>query len=260
MHQELILDRPIVSFDLETTGLDVQNDRIVEFAAIKLLPHGERRVLSFRVNPKRPINPEAMKVHGIRDEDVRDLPGFEARAREVAEFLDGADLTGFNIERFDLPMLSVEFKRVRISFPFAGTSILDSHKLFLKMEPRDLTSAYRYYCNATLEDAHAAEADAQAALDVLLGQVKRYPQVPTAVHDLAAFIKPRDPNALDQEGKLKWRDGQAVITFGKHRGRSLQELVRAETNYLHWILDKDFAPELKGIIREALDGNFPKPN
>ena len=260
MHQELILDRPIVSFDLETTGLDVQNDRIVEFAAIKLHPNGDRKVLSFRVNPKRPINPEAIKVHGIRDEDVGHLPGFEARAREVAEFVDGADLTGFNIERFDLPMLSVELKRVGISFPFAGTAILDSHKLFLKMAPRDLSSAYRYYCNATLEDAHAAEADAQAALDVLLGQVQRYPQVPTAVNDLASFIKPRDPNALDQEGKLKWQDGQAVITFGKHRGRSLQELVRAETNYLHWILDKDFAPELKGIIREALDGNFPKSN
>ena len=129
-------------------------------------------------------------------------------------------------------MLSAELASVGISFPFAGTAILDSHKLFLKMEPRDLSSAYRYYCNATLEDAHAAEADAQAALDVPW-TVQRYPQVPTAVNDLASFIKPRDPNALDQEGKLKWQDGQAVITFGKHRGRSLQELVRAETNYLH---------------------------
>ncbi len=260
MHQELILDRPIVSFDLETTGLDVQNDRIVEFAAIKLFPSGERRVLSFRVNPKRPINPEAMKVHGIRDEDVSGLPGFDSRAQEVAEFLDGADLTGFNIERFDLPMLTTEMKRVGISFPFTGTAILDSHKLFLKMEPRDLSSAYRFYCNATLEDAHAAEADAQAALDVLLGQVQRYPKVPTSVNDLASFIKPRDPNALDHDGKLRWQDGHAVLTFGKHRGRTLQELVRGESNYLNWILDKDFSPELKGIIREALQGNFPNQN
>jgi len=253
----LQLDRPLVVFDLETTGVDVANDRIVELAAAILLPGGGRETKTWLINPERLIPPGATKVHGISDADVADAPTFADLGGELAAIFDGADLSGFNAERFDVPLLRAEFARIGRTFPTPGTHILDSHTIFVKREPRNLAAAVTFYCGRSLDGAHRAEADAVAAADVLLGQLERYPDLPREVGALYEALHPTDPNSVDASGKLAWHDGQAVLTFGKHRDRSLQELVKSEPDYLRWVLGKDFPDDTRHIISEALEGRYP---
>ncbi len=253
----LKLTRPLVVFDLETTGLDVERDRIVEIACVKLTPQGDRQVRTRRLNPGIPIAPSATAVHGISDEDVRLEPTFGQVARSLYEFFDGADLAGFNIEHFDLPMLMAEFARVSMSFPAAPVSVIDAWKIFLTKEPRDLGAAYRFYCGKELHNAHAAEVDATAAAEVLAAQIRRYDDLPQTPLELHEVCHPVHPDWLDPEGKIVWRDNDAVMAFGRYRDRPLRVLAAESPDYLRWVSGANFSPEVRRIAEAALRGEFP---
>ena len=253
----LHLVRPLVAFDLETTGLSVTNDRVVEISCVKLHPNGEREVRTRRLNPERPISAEATAVHGIRDEDVAHEPTFAHVAKGLLAFFDGADLTGFNIEHFDLPLLAHEFARIGMSFPPQAASVIDSWRIFLTKEPRDLSAAYRFYCGATLEHAHSAEADAVAAAEILMAQVARYDDVPASVAELHAFCHPVHPDWVDADGRIVWRQNRAVLNFGKHRDQPLETLAKTHPDYLRWMATSDFSQEVVRIVSAALKGELP---
>ncbi|MEE2961317.1 MAG: 3'-5' exonuclease [Myxococcota bacterium] len=256
MSENFYLQRPIVSFDLETTGLSVENDRIVEISCVKLSANG-REVLTRRVNPERPIPPEAAAIHGITDADVQDAPPFREVADEVFNFMREADLTGFNIARFDMPLLKNEFARLDVTFPEPNTAIVDSHTIFTRREPRNLTAAYRFYCDKTLDNAHSAEPDAIAAADVLMAQLEKYEDLPRNAAELQQSLIPQD--RLDPAGKIVWRNGLAVLNFGKNRYRSLKELSEKSPGYLEWMARTgDFSPEVQALVENALKGDFPK--
>ncbi len=254
----LRLTRPMVSFDLETTGLDIASDRIVEICCVKLHIDGRREVRTQRLNPGRPIAPQATAVHGITDADVAGSPRFEQAAADLHAFFVGCDLTGFNIEHFDLPLLTNEFGRAGRTFPAPDTKVIDSFRIFTMREPRDLSAALRFYCNRELTAAHHAEADALAAADVLLAQVDRYSDLPSGVEGLHAVCRP--PDWLDGQGKIVWVDDEATISFGKNKGKSLRLLVENDPSYLQWICRGNFAPDTIEIVRAALQGVFPSKN
>jgi len=259
--KNLPLQRALVGFDLETTGLDVEKDRIVQMALIRIEPGGARRTFETLVNPERPIPPEASAVHGITDADVRDQPTFSQIRREVEETLHEADLAGFNSVRFDLPLLQSELRRAGSEIDFQGVRHLDSLTIFHRMERRDLTAAYRFYCQKDLTDAHSALADTTATLEILDAQIGRYDEVPTDIDELHRFCNPNEGRYVDRRGKFVWNDqGEAVFTFGKHNGLSLNAVCKdaKARGYLEWMLNKDFDENIKGIVRDALDGVFPR--
>lgn len=258
MTKTLQLVRPMISFDIETTGLDVMRDRIIEISCIKIMPDHTRLSYTRRINPGCPISPEASAVHGMVEADLADAPSFAELAEDIATFMRGCDLTGFNIEKFDLPLLAAEFNRLEQSFPDAGTQIVDSGKIFWRNEPRDLKGALRFYCNKTLERAHSAEADAQAAADILLAQIAHYADLPSDVAGLDSWCHPNNPDWLDPDGKIVWKGDEAVITFGKHRHRSLRVLAAEEPGYLAWVCKKDFGEAVRTLCEAALAGNFPQ--
>jgi len=251
--------RPLVVFDLETTGLDVKNDRIVEVSCIKIGVDNSREVKTRRINPTVPISAQATVVHGISDDDVKNEPTFRQVAKSLLVFLDGCDLSGFNVEGFDLPLLVQEFDRVGVKFPTSPINVIDSWRIFLAMEPRDLSAALRFYCAQDLTDAHTAEADAIAAADVLLAQIARYAEVPNTADGLHEFCHPVHPDWIDPNGKLKWRANEACMGFGKHRDKSLRRLVQEDPDYLFWIAEADFSDEVKETVRGALRGEYPDP-
>ena len=258
MTQELILHRPLVAFDLETTGLDVTTDRIVEISCIKIAVDGTRHACTYRINPGKPIAAAATAVHGIRDIDVAHEPSFDDLALTLLEFLRDCDLTGFNIERFDLPLLSREFKRANLQFPAGPVSIIDSWQIFCRNEPRDLAAAYQFYCGRTLSRAHSAECDAIAAADILLAQVRRYGEMPKEVAPLAQYCHPQKPDWVDPDGKIVWRDEQAVLGFGQHKNRPLKSLAQDNPDYLQWIMKANFSETVVAIAKAALAGEFPQ--
>jgi DNA polymerase-3 subunit epsilon len=258
--RHLRLARPLVVFDLETTGTDVDKDRIVQIGLIRVEPDGGRRSWEHLVNPERPIPPEATAVHGIRDEHVRDEPTFAQLRAEIEQWFAGADLAGYNSVRFDLPLLQAELSRAGSAFDFAGVRHLDAMAIFFAMERRDLTAAYRFYCDKELEGAHHALADVAATLEVLDAQIGRYEELPTDVDALHRLCNPDEGRFVDRSRKFAWNDrGEAVFTFGKYNGRSLQDTLAdaGGRGYLEWMLGKDFSDEVKGILRAALGGVFP---
>jgi len=257
--RSLELSRPLIVFDLETTGLDTSSDRIVELGLVRIRPDGGRESRSWLVNPGRPIPRDAIAVHGISDEDVAAAPCWEDIASEVFDCFAGCDVSGFNVERFDLPMLVREFDRARIDFPPADMRVIDSFTLFLRREPRNLAAAVALYCGREHGGAHRAVADAEAAAEVLLGQLERYSDLPRDVAGLADECQRKDPSWVDAAGKLAWLGEEVVLTFGKHARRPLRTLVDAEKDYLAWVLDADFPDDTKAIISEALQGHFPAP-
>jgi len=256
--RKLVLQRPLVSFDLETTGLDVNNDRIVEISCVKLSPDGSREIRTRRINPSIPISASATSVHGIRDADVSDEPTFAQLAQSLSDFLFQCDLTGFNIEAFDLPILKKEFERVGIAFPEANVQILDSFRIFLSRESRDLSAAYRFYYGKKLERAHSAEADAEAAAEILLAQVMRYEDMPCDVVELQQHCKKAEPHWIDPDGKIVWVGDEAALGFGKHRHRTLREMAMRDADYLKWILKSEFSDIVKQLIQNALSGSYPQ--
>jgi DNA polymerase-3 subunit epsilon len=251
----------LVVFDLETTGIDVEKDRIVQIALIRVTPDRARETYQTLVNPERPIPPEATAVHGIKDADVRDQPTFAQIRNDVEAFLDGADLAGFNSVNFDLPLLQAELRRAGSEIDYGDVRHLDAMRIFHRMERRDLTAAYRFYCGKELVGAHNALADTEATLEILDAQIARYDEVPDEVEALHRFCNPDEGKYVDRKRKFIWNDqGEAAFTFGKYQGQSLNEVVADQRGrgYLEWMLGKDFSEEVKGILRDALDGAFPK--
>lgn len=261
----LNLERPIVFLDLEATGIDVQRDRIVQVACVRLSPDGCRESLESLVDPQIPIPEEAAAVHGIRDGDVRGQPTIKDLAHRLIAFFGDADFGGFGICRFDLPMLAAEFKRAGVSFDLASHRSIDAMLIFHRMEPRSLSAAVQFYCGKTLEHAHNARADAEASLDVLLAQVERYggtavARLPCDVQGLHEFCNTTDPRNVDAKGKFVWRHGVATFNFGKHQTRSLEDVVRIDRSYLEWLAKAESTPnDVVEICRKALAGRFPQP-
>ena len=250
------LQRPLVCFDLETTGLDTSKDRIVEIATLKLFPGGDTDLRGSRVNPGMPIPPEATEVHKITDELVAACPTFAEIAPKVAAFMDGCDLAGYNVARFDVPLLEAEFRRVGEEFSIEDRRIVDVMRIYHDREPRDLTAAVRYYCGGNIEDAHSALADTLSTLEILAEQLDRYRDLPADIDELDRISRP--PAWFDRDGRLVWRDGELCFGFGKHRGRLLSEVAEEAPGYLEWILRKDFAQEVKDAIASTKAGLPPR--
>jgi DNA polymerase-3 subunit epsilon len=248
------LQRPLVFFDLETTGLRVGTDRIVELALIRISPGGDVLERVRRFNPGVPIPPEATAIHGITDADVADEPGFPAVARSLAQLLGPCDLAGFNIRRFDLPMLLDEFRRAGVPFGVEDRQIVDVQMIFHREEPRDLSAAVRFYLGRTLEDAHSALADIRATAAVLGAQLARYPHLPRGMDGLHAYCDEMRPfeRPVDRwfersdEGNLRFRKG-------KHAGTELLQVAALAPDYLRWMLGlDDLEPEVKDVVNETL--------
>jgi len=258
MHS-FVLTRPLVFFDLETTGISVQQDRIVEIAAVKLLPRASMKEFVTRVNPEIPIPVAATEVHGISDADVALAPTFRQIADKLLKFLEGCDISGFNVRRYDLPMLIQEFSRCDRVLEMSGRHVVDVQTIYHLKEARDLSAALRFYCDREHDGAHGALADVRATIDVFNAQLLRYDDLPRKIAELEKAIHPRDPDWIDDEGRFVWQNGVPVIAIGKHRGMSLHKLISEQRNYLEWMLGGNFSESTKKLIREALAGNFPSP-
>lgn len=257
---ELKLDRPLVFFDIESTGLNIASDSIIELCFVKIMPGGEERVKTWRVKPwdyelrcQRAINPSAQAVHGISAEDLADCPTFYQITDEVVEWLTGSDLAGFNSAKFDLPMLAEEFERVckytdkQPQIDLHAMKMVDVQNIFHMMEPRTLKAAYKFYCGLDLENAHAAEADTLATYEVLKGQLDRYaddPRIENDVDKLAKFSTKQ--RTVDYAGRLILNDkDEPVISFGKHKGKTAREVYMTEQSYFNWIEQGDFTLDTK---------------
>lgn len=256
---DLKLNRPLAFFDLETTGINTQSDRIIEIAVVKCLPKGNVKDLHHLLNPEIPIPPSATDVHGITDADVALAPTFAQIAPRLLAFLDGCDLSGFNVRRFDLPLLQQEFRRCGIAFDTTGRRVVDVQTIYHMKEARDLSAALRFYCDRDHTEAHGAMPDVLATLDVLQAQLRRYDDLPRDIDALEAVVHPRDPSWADEDGKLVWEHGSIVFSFGKYRGSSLQSIIDSDRAYVMWILEGSFPEATKALIRRVLDGDVPAP-
>ena len=254
----LQLKRPLVFFDLETTGPDKETDRIVQFAALKMLPDGSDRRWETLINPGCPIPPAATAVHGITDEMVASAPSFAERAGKIWGALLHCDLAGYNARRFDVPMLIAEYSRLRgyeaACADLAGRAIVDPMRIYHQREPRDLSAAHQFFLGEKLEDAHQAMNDVVAAQRVFLAQLARYDDLPADVDALSEVCA---EDAVDLERKLVWKDGEVVIAFGKMRGKSLRWLLDNDQGFLRWMLEpkNSFPADTKNLIRHALETN-----
>jgi DNA polymerase III subunit epsilon len=255
----LELTRPLAFIDLESTGTLPERDRIVEIAILKLHPDGREDFRYKRVNPGIPIPPNATAVHSITDADVAQEPLFIQYARGVHSFLEGCDFAGFGVTRFDLPLLRAELWRTReIDFRWRDCAVIDAMAIFHAQYPRDLSAAVQFYCGRTFPGAHAAVDDARAAMDVLHAQLERHTDLPRSVTDLDRLLNAEAKDWVDHDGRFIWINGEATIAFGSNKGRLLRDLAKAEPDYLEWMLDTDFAPDVKEMIRAALGGELPR--
>ena len=246
---KLNLKRPIIFFDLETTGTDTSRDRIVEISMVKVAPDGEKTIKTRRINPQMPIPAEATAVHHITDDDVKDCPTFKQIARSLTEFMEGCDFGGFNSNRFDLPLLVEEFLRAEVDVDFRRRKYIDVQNIFHKREERTLVAAYRFYCDKELNDAHSAEADTLATYEVLLGQLERYNDLQNDVDFLAEYSS-RGATA-DFAGRIAYNDKQEeIFTFGKYKGQVVSAVFNSDPSYYDWMMKGDFPQYTKKIITE----------
>ncbi len=248
----LPLDRPLVFFDTETTGTNSRSDRIVEIACVKLHPDGRRETWQRLLDPGIPIPSSSTAIHGICDADVAGRPRFANVARELGEFLAGCDLAGYNITGFDLPVLRTEFLRAGVPFEISDRRLVDAQRIFFAREPRHLTAAARFYCQCDHDGAHGALADAEMTLQVLVGELKRYEDLPRSVSELHALFCAGLDQDLDPEGRFRLVNGEPTVNFGKNRGRSLKDMSREEPGFFRWILKGDFSQPVKEIARKFL--------
>ena len=249
---QLNLARPIVFFDLEATGISPATDRIVEIALIKLSPGKNRESYVKRLNPGKPIPPEATAIHGISDEDVKDAPEFKHIARDLQLWLRGCDFGGYNCARFDIPMLVEEFLRAGVSVDFSESRIIDVQKLFFKMEQRTLSAAYKFYCGKSLENAHSAEADTNATIDVLEAQLDRYAELSNDVKALDRLLQDEEP-AFDYAKTMIVRKGDVVFNIGKYKGQRVEDVFTKDPSYYDWMMKADFTLNTKQKISEILN-------
>ncbi len=247
---KLQLKRPIIFFDLETTGVDTTRDRIVEISMIKVMPDGERITKTRRINPEMHIPESSTAIHGIKDEDVADCPTFSQVARSMMQFVKDCDFGGFNSNRFDLPVLVEEFLRAGVEVDFMkGRNFIDVQNIFHKKEQRTLVAAYKFYCDKDLADAHSAEADTMATYEVFLAQLERYDDLPQDMEGLASYSSHFE--SADFAGRIQYNDkGVEVFGFGKHRGVSVAEVFEREPGYYAWMMDGDFPLYTKRVITE----------
>jgi DNA polymerase-3 subunit epsilon len=247
------LDRPLVFFDLETTGLSIQDDRIIEMAILRVSPQGDVLERVRRFNPGMPISPEATAVHGISDEDLADEAPFAARAKSLFELLDPCDLGGFNIRRFDLPMLIAEFKRAGLDFDHRTRRVIDIQGIFHREEPRDLSAAARFYLGREHQEAHTALGDIRTTAAVLAAQIERYPHLPHDMDGLHGYCDEVFPIRTALELWFKTEGSDLIFRRGKHKGRSLADVAAHEADYLEWMLGADdMDAEVLDVVREAL--------
>ena len=246
---KLNLKRPLVFFDLETTGVDTAKDRIVEISMVKVMPDGEEIVRTRLINPQMHIPEDATAVHGITDEDVKDQPTFAQIAKSLSQFIEGCDFGGFNSNRFDLPMLVEEFLRAGVDVDFKNRKFIDVQNIFHKMEQRTLVAAYKFYCNKDLTDAHSAEADTRATYEVLKAQLDRYSELQNDVAALAEFSSRGE--TVDYAGRIVYNDkGEEVFNFGKYKGVKVSEVFQREPSYYDWMMNGDFPLYTKKVISE----------
>jgi len=266
---DLKLRNPLAFFDLETTGTSVSKDRIVEISILKVMPNGEKFSKTERINPGIPIPAETSLIHGIYDEDVKDKPAFKEIGKNLARFLEGCDLSGFNIIRFDVPMLVEEFLRAAINFDVSKRKLIDSQKLFHLMEKRTLSAAYRFYCGKTLTDAHSAEADTLASYEILKSQIQRYEgekveditgnKLGIIENDMDVLHRITLKNMVDLAGRIIYNDaGEEIFNFGKHKNKRVKQVLDKEPAYYDWIINSDFPLDTKRRLTEIKLREFNK--
>lgn len=245
---ELSLKRPLVVFDLETTGTNVTQDRIVEISYIKVWPDGKEKSKSTRINPGMHIPEETTKIHGITDDDVKDCPLFKDVAQDLAHEFENCDFAGFNSNHFDVPLLVEEMLRAGVEFDIGKDKLVDVQNIFHKMEQRTLIAAYKFYCGKDLVDAHTSLADATATYEVLKAQLDRYPEtLKNSVDFLSEFS--RVGRNVDLAGRMVYNEqGEVVFNFGKHKGRSVREVLHRDPGYYGWIQQGDFPRDTKNIL------------
>lgn len=257
----LRLKKPLAFFDLETTGVNVARDRIVEISVVKALPNGETDIHTRKVNPEIPIPIESSLIHGIYDEDVKDAPTFKSIAKKLASFLEGCDLAGFNSNRFDIPMLVEEFLRAGVDFDTKNRKMVDAQRIFHMMEPRNLGAAYKFYCGKSLLNAHSAEADTIATFEVLQGQIQKYEgqvvidahgnEVGTVENDVAALHQLTSSRIVDFAGRMVFNElGEEVFNFGKHNGKRVADVLKAEPSFYDWMMKAEFPLDTKRRLTE----------
>lgn len=244
---QLVLRRPICFFDLETTGTNVAQDRIVEISILKVFPNGNKESHTWKVNPGVPIPKQASDIHGITDEMVANEPNFKELAPKVMALLKDCDLGGFNSNRFDIPLLAEELLRAEVDLDLKKAMSVDVQTIFHKMEKRTLGAAYKFYCDKNLEDAHSAEADTNATYEVLLAQLERYQDLENDVKYLAEFSSHK--NFADFAGFVGFdKEGREIFTFGKYKGTLVEEVLDKEPGYFGWLLNADFPLYTKKVL------------
>jgi len=254
---ELNIRRPIAFFDIETTGINIAADRIVELSVLKISPDGSKEWLSTRINPEIPIPASATAIHGITDSDVANAPAFREVARKLTGFLEGCDLAGYNAIKFDIPLLAEEFLRANIDFSFRKRRYVDVQVIFHKKEQRTLSAAYQFYCNKVLDGAHSSKADTQATYEVLKAQLDMYPDLENDINYLADFSTVA--NAADFAGRIIFDDdGNEVFNFGKHKGKKVETVLKEEPSYYSWMMNGDFPLYTKKILTEIKLRSFGK--
>jgi len=258
---KLNLKIPLCFFDLETTGINVSQDRILEIAVIKLMPNGEVIKKSNVINPTIPILPESTAIHGISNEDVKDKPTFKEVAKEYAKFFEGADLAGFNILKFDVPVLVEEFLRADVEFDYSRKKLIDAQKIFHMMEKRNLSAAFKFYCDKDMTDAHSAEADTQATMEVLFAQIERYEnqevtdglgkKLGAIKNDMDVLNKLTASNLVDLAGRMIRNEKDEVIfNFGKHKGKAVLQVLKDEPSFYEWMMKGDSPLDTKRRLTE----------
>ena len=258
--RSLELSRPLAVLDVQSTGLDSSNARIVKLSVLKVYSDGSEHAKSVLVNPEIPIPPGATQVHGISDLDVMDMPMFRAYARALADHLENCDIAGFGIERFGLPLLQAEFERNDVEFEISGRIVVDAMTIFHRLEPRNLASAYSRFVGGSKSDAVEDAQGARDVFSILQGEVSSSRSVPVVPTALAAWAKGIDDTAIDREGKFVWsEEGDALVNFGKHRGERLIDVVGNDLPYLKWVAGSDdFDGEVRKIAESSVDGDLTK--
>lgn len=254
---KLNLKNPLVFFDLETTGTNIVSDRIVEISYLKVYPNGREESKTIRINPEMHIPETVSAIHGIYDQDVAACPTFKQVAKEIVKDIEGADLAGYNSNRFDIPVLAEELLRAEVDIDLMKRKFVDVQVVFHKMEQRTLSAAYKFYCDKDLENAHSAEADTKATYEVLKAQLDRYADIQNDVEFLAKFTA--QTNNVDFAGRIIYNDkGEEVINFGKYKGQKVDEILKKDPGYYGWIMDSDFTLHTKKVLTNIKLRNFNK--